>query len=352
MRSAHDDHGAWHGRLYHANFDWHPSKRGIERVRLGRQFIYERQPFHFDGVRVQSTRGAGGLSASAFAGIPVHPFDRPQGTLAGAGIECRPWRGAKLSALYAVVDGGPDYLGLPAADAGDSLLVLSAASRIKDWGTVRARSTSVDSELRDFTVETRAYFARPDLRIGLSYYSQPRSLTMISPDLSSYESMLGSSLPFRRLDATLTKGRPTSRGRVAYYVAATIRELEDSGAEGDFNRDFKMLHLGVRNEMERWGKLTSNLGVEWWWSSQGRSEAFEAEVDWRPVKHVRIGAGTSFSLYKYDFFSGKERHDVTEIFLRGRWRARSGDEWRVRLSLEREGWDTTTELRVRWTREF
>ena len=99
--SVYDEHGGGSlGQLFYAYADVR-SDGPVRLVRAGRQYVYQGQPFHFDGLKLRTRRGAAGFCASAFGGVPVHYFEESSGGdwLAGGGLELSPWPGAKRRAV-------------------------------------------------------------------------------------------------------------------------------------------------------------------------------------------------------------------------------------------------------------
>lgn len=356
FRSVYDAYGGeWFHQLFYAYIDMR-TDGPVRLARAGRQFLYEGQPFHFDGVRFDSRKGLGGLGASLFGGVPVHYFEssREGDWLVGFGVEARPWPGGRVSALYAHVEDDARFFGLPVTSEVDDLLVLSANAFLGEWGSALARYTAVDAQTRDLFLRAQTYSERTDTCVFLSYYRQPRTLAEFSIDLSVYDLIQGESYPYDKFDLAVSKGFRTSDGaRVGLEAGGTVRRLSDATDEGEYNRDYGVVRLGMGFESAGPRKLTTGIGQVWWWSSGDDASAFEAEVSYEPNEDLKLSMGTTYALFKYDILGFSERADVREAYLKVRWKATEKAELRFRYAAEREADEGLIHtLGLRWAMRF
>ena len=356
FRSAYDSYrDDWFSHLYHAYFDLR-GQHGRGLARLGRQFIHEGQPFHFDGIRLDTGEGTKGLRTSVFGGVPVHYFEESNAGdwLAGVGVEVQPWRRGRIGLVYAHVADDSRLIGLPVTSEADDMLILRAGSKLGDWGNAHLRYTTVDFRTFDMLFRAAGALQNGDVRFSLSYYAQPEELSEFTMDVSPYHLVQGTSYPFSRVDLSASKGFPApySPNGWRFRVAArgSLRRLSSSADEGLYNRDYDLLWLGVEIESpadtsgpERSGPIGSEpgrfslrAGQAWWWSSSGDVGAFDAEIRWEPSPSLRLGAGTTYSLYRYELSTLAEQSDVRETYLRLRWRSSQRNEIRFRYSWESE----------------
>ncbi len=340
FRSVYDAYGdEWFGQLFYAYADV-KSDGPLSRARIGRQFLYQGQPFHFDGLRLQTREGPKGIRVLGFAGIPVHYFEESGGEnwLVGLGAEMRPWKGGKLTALLAHVQDDARFVGLPETSEIDNLLILSAGSMLGDWGSALVRFTGVDAEARDVLLRARASLRQIDTNVSLSCYAQTMTLEESTIDFSAYNLVQGVSHPYAKVDFSASKGFKLSSGwRVSAEGRGAARRLFDPGDEGEYNRNYDLLWLGVGFEAPERRKFSANIGLAWWWSTLTAGDdirALDAELRWQPVEGLRIGFGSSYSLYRYDVFSLSEQTDVRETFIKVLWKPAEHIEFKGRYAAE------------------
>jgi hypothetical protein len=355
FRSVYDAYGDdWYSQLFHAYVDL--SGHGFFiRTRLGRQYLYQGQPFHFDGLKLTTRAGPAGLRGIVFGGAPVHYFEDPDDGdwLAGAGVEAKPWEGGRLALLYAHVEDDASFFGLPALDQRDDLLVFSMASALSQWGSGLFRYTGVDGRTRDVVLRARGSHEPTETDLSFSYYEQPGTLSEFTTDLSVYGLVQGELHPYRRADLFLGKGWTTLLGwRVGIEAGGGVRRLADSADEGEYNREYERLRLGVGVDspgpLDRRGgrRFSASAGQVWWWSTTGDVSAIEAELRWRPNERFGLRVGTSFALYQYNRFSLAEETDVRETYVEAAWSPHERTDLRVRYAAEDYGDDLVHEMEL------
>lgn len=344
FRSVYDAYGdGWFNQLFYAYGEYR-SDGPLSRVKVGRQFLYEGQPFHFDGLKLQTREWFKGLRALTFVGAPVHFFeDASSDWLVGVGAEMRPWEGGRLKALFAHVEDGVRFAGLPETSQADDLYIFSVGSRLGDWGSALARYTGVDAETRDVLLRANASFRRIDTDVHVSFYAQPETLSEFTTDISIYNLVQGPSYPYRKTDLSISKGFKADNGwRTTVDGRLAARRLSEAGDEGEYNRDYDLLWLGVGLEAPGRRKFSASIGYAWWWSTLAADvdvSAFDAEMRWRPVENLRLGLGTSYSLYRYNAFSLAEETDVRETFLKALWKPDENTSLRFRWAFEKYNGD-------------
>ncbi len=355
FRSVYDTYGDdWFSELYYAYADVR-SDGFLRRTRAGRQYLYEGQPFHFDGLSLRTRRGPGGLRATAFGGVPVHYFEesREGDWLLGLDVEMRPWHGGKIRAVYAHVDDDARFVGLPVTSEGDDLLVLSVGSRLGHWGRGLVRYTSVDGKARDVLARAEVRFERIDADVSFAYYAQPDTLAQFTTDLSVYSLVQGASHPYDRIDLCASKGFRTRGGwRVGLEARGSWRNLSEALDEGEYNRDYDFVRVGVGLEAPERRRFEASAGYASWQSSGDDVGAFDAEIRWRPTENLRLGLGTSYALYRYDVLSLREETDVRETFVKAQWSPNERVALRLRYAAEKYDGDLIHKMELGCSVEF
>ncbi|MHC4249976.1 MAG: hypothetical protein ACYS9X_12685 [Planctomycetota bacterium] len=348
FRDANDTFGeGWVGELYHAYVDLE-GDGPLARARLGRQFMYEGQPFHFDGAKLTSRKTRRGVRWSLFGGVPVRYFeDSTAGDwLVGAGMEARASRWCNLRALVAHVENDAGFAGIPSTTGVQDLILLSAGARLSHYGSALARYTVVDGETRDLLLRAAGSLESEGLDFSLAYYLQPERLLYLSPDLGGYFLVTGESLPHDRIDFALSKSLEARDWRIALEGGAAMRRLNDGYSEGPYNREYDFFRLGVGLDSPEPRRFRASVGQVWWNSDAGDMAGFDAEVRWRQSEGLDLRVGTSVWLYRYDLYSLAEETDVRETFLGLRWRPARKTDIDLKYSLEDNGDSHIHRLRV------
>jgi hypothetical protein len=368
---------AWSGQLFHAYCDLR-NEPGQTFVRLGRQFVYEGQPFHFDGAKFSTKEGVLGLKASGFGGVPVSYFeDLVSGEwLAGVGLEARPWRPVRAAVVYAHIEEKTDFGGTESQGESiqSDLLIATVNARLWHWGTALVRYSAVDARTRDLLLRANVVMQRLDARASVSYYVQPMALDETDATLSPYRLNRAANeglpnqpvqvaiRPFWRLELSAFKDFHAGDWRLGLGGRVTLRRLEDEADEGAYNHEYEVFWYGVEIEPPLPWHLSLSAGQMFWHSPGNDVDAFDAELRWTPVDAFDLRVGTTYSLFKYDLrypteltnptLYPFERTDVQEVFLKLRWKT----PWRVALRLgyaaEDEDGEWTHKMRLGWSLGF
>jgi len=352
FRSSYDYLGdTWSSWLYHGYLDLRGDSSGFgsaSLTRIGRQFVYEGLPFHFDGVRYETRKMARGLRLLGFAGLPVHHFEESSSGdwLAGAGLELRPIRGVKAGVLFAHLTDEARLVGLPAATQNDNLIVARGNVRLGYWGALLVRFTALDFVTRDVLVRARALLQRLNARLAVTYRVQPVELAETVVEASPYEPVKFASHPFTRADVSAFKDFDLGGWRLGLGGRGTIRRLSDPADEEMYNRDYDVLWFGLELDAPSPRKLTISAGQTKWWSFGNATDALAAEVRWQPSEALRLAVGTGYSLFRYDVLTNTEETDVLDTYLRLRWRGTDRDEFRLRYSYEDQSGEQVHEVRL------
>lgn len=290
----------------------------LRQVRMGRQAGTRGEQLFFDGV-------AADLEASEYAlmtlygGYAVHFFelnnDGESDTLEGLGIDLFPGAPTQVSLDYLSVRDKRD----PGPELRDRLVSFKVRQRFtRSWhGLARARY--INGEQRDLKLRTNASFPGPGLAFGVTYFRQLRAQNELSQEFSSFYDVLGRSEPFQSIDLKL---RWVFADDYGLDVGHFRRELEDAGDAGPFNRDFSRYFTVFDIANFLFDRFSTTLIGEHWEAGGSELDTVGFELAYRfgsGPRHTKLSAGTSYSLYKYDYYQELgERTRVRTTFVKAK----------------------------------
>ena len=285
----------------------------LERVRVGRQSIHREESLFFDGAFVETAPWEG-LSFELWGGAPVRFWESSSSgdALLGSGLAWQPIRRLRLGAeWYFARDARAD-----GPDTDDHVWrAYGRWSPGAEWSFGASASWVGDSERRQ-VIDARWISEAIGLLASARLLRQGSIVSFQSDEISPYLLIEGEYAPYWQVEIDLDQplGEHFSAG-----TGVQARELEDADDEGIFNRSFRSAYLqcGVR---EIWSGMDASLRGDAW-EADGediQSVGFEVSQDVAGVARVR--AGTSFSLWRIDPFTGTERERERVYWLRARWR--------------------------------
>lgn len=308
------------GRIYYGYVDFH--RLGfIEKLRLGRQLIYEApEVAYFDGIRVDTEmlRSYRKLQFGFYGGVPVHLYESsPRGdALLGAYFQARPWTGGRvrLDYLYAQDD-------TASTTNRDHYYSLGIWQTLSERVNLNARYSRINGVDRDLLLRGTYLDAETDLRVQASVnflFSTQRDLAI------EFDPYFASALeydPYWQARVSLYKGWTK---HFATELGADIRQLMDDEDEGAYNHAFTRSYVTLL-----WPELTMfkrrldvDITGEMWDSEQNRDYfSIGTDVDYQIHKKLKASIGTAHSLYKYDYYLNIERDHVQTYYARMRYEA-------------------------------
>jgi hypothetical protein len=307
------------GFVYDAHLDINNLLPYLPQVRIGRQSGTRDEPVFFDGVAAD-VAVAQRLNLTVYGGAAVHFYELNNtygsDTLAGAGIDYSPFNSTMLSLDYLDVHDERDpFLG---ADQHDQQYSIAVRQRFTPFLRAMARYRYLNSEPRDVKVRAIKTFPEADLEVSMSYFRQFRTQNELSNELSPYFDVLGQSVPFQSYDV---KVRKMFGPHYALDIGYFQRALVEAGEESAFNRDYKRAFTVFEMGDLFYDGLTFSL-IGDYWDATGRkstSAGFDAEYKFKnKMKKAKIGIGTYYSLYKYDYYILLgEQQKVRTYYLNG-----------------------------------
>jgi hypothetical protein len=315
--------------LLHAAYIESSQLTPFETVRLGRQTIYRDAALLFDGGFVR-TRPWNGISFNAYGGVPAHLYESsPAGdALGGGGIEVEPLRSLTLGADYVFDrDARQDF-----PDGEDNIWRLYGQYRfLRDWD-VKASGSWNGSHDRRQTFDLR--YLSPDIGFLGSFRAIRQSdlVEFETSEFSPYLIVMGEYQPFYQFQLDLNQDITKNFDAGAGF---TIRDLADDGDAGQYNHSFQNYYLSLEAK-ELWPGMRASIRGDLWYSDGDDMNSAGFEVEQKLVEVVRIRAGTSYTLYRIDLFTGKERVQDRMYFVEGRWRATKHLEFETEYRYEKD----------------
>jgi len=339
-------HGWATSRLYTAYLDYRPEE-GRWLVRAGRQILDEfPEAVPMDGAMARY-RLAPTVSVSAFAGLPVNPYEAsPSGDVMGGGsVEWTPDPNGR--ARYRV-----EYLHLRDDNTfglhQDDLLGLSFEEGSGPFA-VYARYTMLEWESRDIVGRVTA--AIPDAQFqvqGQATYVFHQIQALAYP-IDPYASILMDLEPYVDLTLLASKGFGNF---VAVDASFTSRKLVHDAVESTYNHDFTRFE--VAPSLRNWplDGLTVRVAADFWNSAGDDFWTLGGDLSVPLHRDIDFSAGSSYALYTVDAFTGEE-HDRVRLFTFSlRWRTDKSSVIEARFTIETNDLDTFHILEVGFRHAF
>jgi hypothetical protein len=302
--------------LYEANIEA-DNLYAFEKVRLGRQTVYREESVLFDGAYFRTRRWKT-LSLDFYGGLPAHLYESSASGdgFAGAGIESRPLPGLSVGADYQYIHDNRTDIPDVDADASDHLYRFFGRYRfLREW-TLGASASWTGSRDRRQTIDLRYLSETFGLMAHFRATRQNGIVDFQSNELSPYYYVMGEYAPYYQLQLDLHQ---PFLEHYALGAGFNIRQLEDSDDSGEFNHSFNNFFLTFET-FELWNGMRALIRGDIWDANGGdetSSLGFELE---QSLWIVRARLGTSYSLYRFDEFTGTERERDRVYYARLRWR--------------------------------
>ena len=314
------------GRLSEAYADVH-GLGPIAHARLGRQYLYDVDNLHVDGVRLES-RAYQDVKLFVFGGRPISYYDEAGSGayVGGGGAVWKPsWRTRHQVDSY--------YLREQHAS------VTASAWRWNQYWFQQARTQTrlrfLDSEIRDFRVLLTKFFEPWKLGFDLEYYLQPHERgdgeESYTWTLSSFGRLLGARSAHYRLRANINKY--WGENWLTQVGGSVQRRRHDSHGERYNGLESNAAHFAVTRLNTFAEGLDATLAGETLDNEQDTLHAITGDVSYRASPEWRFSLGSSLARYNLDPIdfpldlggpaSGiNVRSDVDSLryFGRARWR--------------------------------
>jgi len=276
------------GRLYYLYADIKNPVVDKSNLRVGRQYQYSVETILFDGAKYEQQLGPadtyvfGGMRASQYSSTY---FD----TVTGSGVSVRPFIDTTANLDYIrIIDDA--YI--------DDEVGLSLWQKIYEDLNLSGRYTFLNTLPKDFLVKLSWDKIDWDASVQVSYFRFLNSLAEQSNNISPFYQILGTFEPFDLVSLTGYKGIGEKFG---ISSGMDYRNVLDEGDENTFNLDYKRAFLSVNfnNILLQDSKIAFTIE---YWDAAGVDQSTDIGVDYdKKIGKFDAGAGTNYSLYKYNF---------------------------------------------------
>jgi hypothetical protein len=328
-------------RLYHASVDLNRLGEALERVRVGRQELYDTPVFaYFDGVSLTT----GDLTPSrlefgAWGGASTHLFEssRSGDWLGGGFAEMRPWRGGRVRADWMHIE---DDRVVGSRD--DDLIGLRVWQTIAERVTLDAGYTRFVERDRDVDVRAAYIVPEDDLVAQVIWHQLLNTQRDLVLELDPFVGALREYDPFWQLGALVSKG---VHEHVDVRAAVDLRRVTDRADVGPFNRDYERYGLTVTPHDLIVEGSSLSVTVDSWRSDGQDLWTVGGDLSQR-FGDVTVAIGTYYSLFEYELFRNEERDHVRTYFANLRHRVSPSISWDLAYEFEQNDLDDFHTLRL------
>jgi hypothetical protein len=255
---------------------------------LGRQYQYSVETILFDGAKYEQQIGP--VATYVFGGMRTSQYSSTYfDTVAGSGVSVRPFMDTMTNLDYVrIID--DNYI--------DDEVGFNLWQRIYEDLNFYGRYTILNTMPKDFLVKLSWDKIDWDASVQLSYFRFLHSIAQQSNNISPFYQILGTFEPFDLISLTGYKGLGEKFG---ISGGVDHRGVIDKDDENTFNRDYNRTFFSfmVNNVLLQESKVT--FTVEYW-NTKGVDHSADLGIDFdKKIGKFDIGAGTGYSLYKYNF---------------------------------------------------
>ncbi|HTL51598.1 MAG TPA: hypothetical protein VL860_03380 [Planctomycetota bacterium] len=314
----------------------------IDLFRVGRQTLSDMPiTLQFDGGRLETWRfdDLKRLQLGVFGGLPVHLYeDNHYGdSLYGAYAKCEPWQGARLQADWTHLE---DRTLL--ADSVNDLYGIGLWQRILNDFQFYGRYNRLNTVGRD--VEARVIYNSSawDLNVSASWYALTQKQNALSIDIDPFTQVLLTQFPYWEARLTIDKALGE---KFDFLAGGVMRQLFDSNDIGPNNREFNSAYATLSST----NFPIDGLEADVTWSAydarefESTNQTVSGDIGYRVRREIgehryqdlaMVQVGTSYSLYKYDFFLSQEVQRTRTWYAKVWWKPYAWLRWDARFSHE------------------
>ena len=275
-------------RLYYLYADIKNPVVNKSNLRIGRQYQYSVETILLDGAKYEQRIGT--VDTYAFGGLRVSQYSSTYfDTVVGGGVAVQPFMATRTNL---------DYIRIIDDNFIDDEVGFNLWQRIYEDVNFYGRYTLLNTTPKEFLVKLSWDKIDWDASVQASYFRFLHSLADQSNNISPFYRILGTFEPFDLISLTGYKGLGEKFG---ISSGLDHRSLISQNDENNFNRNYNrtFLSFSARNVLLQESKVT--LTVEYW-NTEGVDHGADLSADFdKKINKFDVGAGTSYSLYKYNF---------------------------------------------------
>ncbi len=302
----------------------------IDQGKLGRQSIAGTPEYlHLDGFSLKSASlGSAGLVLGIYGGIPVRYFESAKNdTLMGATAECAPWTSGRFRADWIHAR---DAQASTAVQKNDLYSVKYSQNLMADL-LMQTFFSAIDEEERDCSLQLWYQNSALDLDLSAKLYVLLNTQGNDALEFNPFFSSLREIYPYHTFSLIGSKGIGEN---VVLDLGMDIRKVRKDINEGSFNRNYERYFLTASVDDLLWENGSLSLTVDRWGSNSRSITGISGDISHQCNEKLTASAGSSFSLYKYDYYTDSERNEVKDYYLSCEYDLKKGQ--RLRLSYDYE----------------
>ena len=298
--------------LYTAYGTLRPRSGPVETVRVGRQYVYTGETFHFDGASATTKPLLDKLKLqfTAFGGVPVHFYESSSrgDWLAGLRAAAEPWKKGRVALDYTHDQDRTSILG----DIRNDLAAASVWQGIGERTSLYGHFTWLDDP-RDATVRGTYAIPDADFLVQASYYRLFREKREFATEFDPYYSVIQELRRYHQATLRASKGLGKD---VDVEIGGSIRRLLSGEATTPFNRDTRRIYVTPTFSNFPWDAASVSLTGE---SYTGDGEAVQTwafDFTQKFSKTTKLSVGSDYSLYAFGPLGADERSHVRTAYAR------------------------------------
>ena len=324
--SIDDKYSSWAvSFLYTAYLDVRTASKDLS-VRMGRQ-VLESYPeaVAMDGASFKYLPTPD-LTLMVLGGLPVNLFESsPSGdAMYGAAAEWvpDPAHGGRYRIEYLHIRDDNIY-GLHK----DDLIAVSLDEGLGDFH-VHARYRVIEGESRDLVARLTGSVPDAGFLFRLQGTYVFHKVPSLSYPLDPYSSFMMDLQPYCDLIVSMSK----SFGAVILDASFTSRKLVRNGRETTYNHEFDRVEIAP--QIRPVDELSLRFLADFWNSSDTDFWTVGGDLAWTVHPDIVLSAGSAYSLYSIDLFTGEERERVRTWSFGAKWKVSKASSIEARFLFE------------------
>jgi len=325
---------SFNARIYQLYADIHEIAE-LKVLRVGRQVMRELPlMLQIDGVSAETVpfKEAYGAQAGAYAGVPVHPYESSYSGDSVFGLWLRadgPWKG--LWARADLMQARDEYL---LGTKKNTLVNLAAWERTHEYWVLHYKFSLLEGESRDQKAQIAYQNPGSEITARVTFYQLFKTESYLANEVDDFFRSLGSLFPYEQWSALLSIGFGEG---VIVQAGMELRNLRDTGDEGEFNHEFNHFWVAPTVTGMPWPGFSVSLTADSWdvkHGDAGDSFTWGLDVTHQCTPELRFSVGTAYAAYQIDALTGVEKQNARTVYLKAAWKVQPG--LKVDVSLEDE----------------
>lgn len=320
----------------------------VQQTKVGRQYVYAGDTFHFDGATFTSKKLTEGskVEVTAYGGVPVHFYENSSSGdwLAGVKVAVEPWKNGRAQVDYTHVQDDLSILGPQRNDLASLSLWQNVSKPVSLFGQFTWLEGPRDATLRATYVDPEK-----DLLVQLSAYDLLESKQAFATEFDPYYRVILDLERYRQATLRASKGFGDD---FDVEVGASAREVKEDSDVGPFNRDTRRVYVTPSLSKFPWEGSTLSVTGESVTGDGERIQTWGADLSHRYSKALRVSVGTDYSLYAFGPLGDDERTHVRTAWARARYQVSDTVSADIQYTWEKDDVETFHVLSLALTVRF